>query len=106
MLLGLTHNSFGYLLPEEEFSYVDESGDAGFLLPFTGYEEFVSLGPLTVPLLRAQAYSPLFGVTIDGGAEPPLLRACRDALNTPPCVVWVVRRRLDYVPRSLFAFFG
>jgi hypothetical protein len=60
LLLGLTHDSLGYVLPESEFSYVDPSGDAGFVLPYTGYEEFVSLGPLTAPLLRSEGYAPLF----------------------------------------------
>lgn len=54
MLLGLTQNSFGYIIPEEEFRYIDASGDDGFTVPFTGYEEFLSLGPLTAPLLRME----------------------------------------------------
>jgi hypothetical protein len=61
LLLGLTHDSLGYIIPEDEFSYVDPRGETGFLLPFTSYEELVSLGPLTAPLLRTQAYAPLFG---------------------------------------------
>ena len=59
-LLGLTHASLGYIIPEDEFTYVDPTGGTGFLLPFTSYEEMVSLGPLTAPLLRTQAYAPLF----------------------------------------------
>ena len=62
MLLGLTHDSLGYILPEDEFSYIDPTGGSGLILPFTGYEEFVSLGPLTAPLLRAEGYAPLFDV--------------------------------------------
>ncbi|MES0873068.1 hypothetical protein [Sinimarinibacterium thermocellulolyticum] len=96
MLLGLTQNSFGYILPEEEFSYVDGSGDAGFLIPFTGYEEFVSLGPLTAPLLRLQAYLPLFD------AEPPAyvptyLRSCVDSTASSECLIAELARDLEYV---------
>src|SRR3546814_6144338 len=58
MLLGLTQNSFGYIIPEEEFNYLDASGDTGFLVPLTNYEQFVSLGPLTAPLWGAKAYLP------------------------------------------------
>jgi hypothetical protein len=94
-LLGLTHNSFGYLIPEEEFDPIDEHGGTGFLLPYTGYEELVSLGPLTVPLLRAGAYVPLFGAD-PAEALPPLATACAKALNAPPCLVWVASRRLQY----------
>ena len=99
-LLGLTHSSFGYVLPEEEFSYLDESGDAGFLIPFTGYEEYVSLGPLTAPILRSQAYVPLFGAGPEA-AVPPVLTACEDALNAEPCLLWVVRKRLDHLRQQL-----
>ena len=70
-LLGLTEDSLGYFIPEGEFHYVDPSGDTGFLLPFTGYEEFVSLGPLTVPLLRAEGYAPLFGADPLVALHPP-----------------------------------
>lgn len=100
VLLGLTHNSFGYLLPEEEFSYVDESGDAGFLVPFTGYEEFVSLGPLSVPLLRADAYVPLFGADA-ARALPPAVTACGRSLNAAPCLVLVAAQRLHYAQEGL-----
>ena len=93
VLLGLTHNSFGYILPEEEFSYIDESGGSGLLVPFTGYEEFVSLGPLTAPLLRANAYVPLFGAD-PAKALPPVLTACARSLNAAPCLVLVARQRL------------
>lgn len=99
MLFGLTQNSFGYILPEEEFSYVDASGDAGFLIPYTGYEEFVSLGPLTAPLLRMQAYIPLFDA-------PPLqylpeyLRACT-APGSGDCLIAEIALDLDYVQRSI-----
>lgn len=102
VLLGLTHNSFGYLLPEEEFSYLDASGDDGFLLPFTGYEEFVSLGPLTAPLLRATGYVPLFEAD-PVAALPPLATSCGRALNARPCLVWVVGRHLAYAQAGLAA---
>ena len=100
VLLGLTHNSFGYILPEEEFSYVDETGGDGLLVPFTGYEEFVSLGPLTAPLLRANAYVPLFGAD-PAEALPPVLTACARSLNAPPCLVLVARQRLAAAQRGL-----
>jgi hypothetical protein len=95
MLFGLTQNSFGYILPEEEFSYIDASGDAGFLVPFTGYEEFVSLGPLTAPLLRMQGYLPLFD------AEPieylpSYLRACA-APGSGDCLIAEIARDLEYI---------
>lgn len=55
-LLGLTQNSFGYILTEDEYgSGLMECQADGF------YEETVSLGPLTAPLLRLQAYDRLFG---------------------------------------------
>ena len=71
LLLGLTHDSLGYIVPEREFTYVDPRGDTGFLLPFTSYEEFVSLGPLTAPLLRAEGYAPLFGADPARALQPP-----------------------------------
>ncbi|HXG27314.1 MAG TPA: hypothetical protein VNJ47_00505, partial [Nevskiales bacterium] len=55
MLLGLTQNSFGYIIPEEEFG--EWEGPIPTALP---YEETVSLGPLTAPLLRSEGYIPLF----------------------------------------------
>src|SRR5690606_32075722 len=101
MLFGLTQNSFGYILPEEEFSYVDASGDTGFLIPFTGYEEFVSLGPLTAPMLRLQAYLPLFDA-------PPLeyvpvyLRSCvAEGPSSAECLIAELARDLEYVQTSL-----
>lgn len=104
MLFGLTQNSLGYILPEEEFRPVDASGDAGFLIPFTGYEEFVSLGPLTAPLLRVQAYLPLF----DAPAEeslPIYLRACFDEGGTASetCLLQETALNLEYVQDSLAA---
>lgn len=65
MLLGLTHESLGYMLDESQ--YTTESGtglvtEPDPLFPL-GYEEGVSMGPLTVPSLREQAYGPLFGAT-------------------------------------------
>ncbi len=101
MLLGLTQNSFGYILPEEEFNYIDPSGDAGFVLPFTGYEEFVSLGPLTAPLLRVQAYNPLFGVPPEDPANlPPTLTECAADPGDPDCIVPNLLARVDYIQRS------
>lgn len=101
MLLGLTQNSFGYILPEDEFSYIDASGDTGFLIPFTGYEEFVSLGPLTAPLLRLQAYVPLF----DGGlsaAIPDYLSSCFEGGPADArCLLADLARKLEYVQASL-----
>src|SRR3546814_19191767 len=98
MLLGLTQNSFGYIIPEEEFNYRDASGDTGFLVPFTNYEEFVSLGPLTVPLLRAEAYIPLF----DGPASayiPEYLRACSSPAREA-CVLTDIAPNIAYTQRS------
>ncbi|TXH04831.1 MAG: hypothetical protein E6R07_06985 [Nevskiaceae bacterium] len=101
MLLGLTHNSFGYIIPEDEFSYIDPSGSAGFVLPFTGYEEFVSLGPLTAPLLRLEAYNPLFGIPAsDPRNIPPSVSACTDNPLGSACIVWREMLRLDYIQRS------
>ncbi|MGH8530326.1 MAG: hypothetical protein ACRETN_10915 [Nevskiales bacterium] len=101
MLFGLTQNSFGYILPEEEFNYIDPSGDAGFVLPGTGYEEFVSLGPLTAPLLRIQAYNPLFGVPTDDPANlPPTLTECAADPTDPDCIVQNLLARVDYIQRS------
>jgi hypothetical protein len=102
MLFGLTQNSFGYIIPEEEFSYVDASGDAGFLVPFTGYEEFVSLGPLTAPLLRLQAYLPLFDAEpVD--YVPVYLRSCVDSTASSDCLIAELARDLEYVQNSLAA---
>ncbi|HSW14901.1 MAG TPA: hypothetical protein VLI06_18795 [Solimonas sp.] len=99
MLFGLTQNSFGYILPEEEFSYVDASGNAGFLVPFTGYEEFVSMGPLTAPLLRIEAYIPLF----DAPAEeflPIYLRACSEP-GSSDCLITDLALNLEYVQNEI-----
>ncbi len=100
MLFGLTQNSLGYILPEEEFRPVDASGDAGFLIPFTGYEEFVSLGPLTAPLLRMQAYIPLF----DAPPEvylPEYLRGClAPGIASSECLIAEVALNLEYVQDS------
>ena len=95
MLLGLTQNSLGYIIPEDEFSYIDASGNAGLIVPFTGYEEFVSLGPLTAPLLRLQAYIPLF----DAPAIeylPDYLRACVSP-GSGDCLIADVALDLEYV---------
>jgi hypothetical protein len=104
MLLGLTHNSFGYIIPEDEFQYLDASGSAGFVLPFTGYEEFVSLGPLTAPLLRLQAYNPLFDVPqSDPRNLPPSATACTTDPTGNACIVWRELSQLDYIQRSYAA---
>lgn len=102
MLFGLTHNSFGYLLPEEEFNYIDTAGDDGFTLPFTGYEEFVSLGPMTVPLLKLQGYHPLFDVGPEGNM-PAYLAACNPDPTAEACILNIQARRLDYTQRGLAA---
>lgn len=100
MLFGLTQNSFGYILPEEEYNFVDPSSDAGFVVPFTGYEEFVSLGPLTAPLLRVQAYNPLFGLgPMDPRNLPPVLSSCEDP-GRAECAVSNLLARLDYIQRA------
>ncbi len=101
MLLGLTHNSFGYIIPEEEFNFIDSSGDAGFVLPFTGYEEFVSLGPLTAPLLRLQAYNPLFGIAAnDPRNAPPSATACAADAGSRACLVQRLIENVDYIQRN------
>lgn len=101
MLLGLTHNSFGYIIPEEEFSYIDETGDAGFTLPFTSYEEYVSMGPLTAPLLRMQAYAPLFDAEPLAYA-PPSLVACAQAQDQQRCYLQAIVDRLGYIQRGYY----
>jgi len=101
MLMGLTHNSFGYIIPEEEFSYLDAGGNTGFVLPLTGYEEFVSLGPLTAPMLRMQAYNPLFGIGPDDPRNlPPTLTACADNPASGQCLLSQTLFRIDYIQRS------
>ncbi len=107
MLFGLTQNSFGYILPEEEFSFIDPSGDAGFLVPFTSYEEFVSLGPLTAPLLRLQAYDPLFGFPPpDPQNIPPTIAECQsdpaneNTANASDCIIPNLLARIDYIQRA------
>ncbi|MES1944118.1 hypothetical protein PC39_08384 [Salinisphaera sp. PC39] len=96
MLLGLTQDSYGYILPEEEFSYLDLTGDAGFLLPFTSYEEYVSLGPLTAPLLRLQGYQPLFDAAPGEGLSPALA-ACAGVDNGEQCLLGDLFGRLDRI---------
>ncbi len=104
MLLGLTQNSFGYIIPEEEFRYLDASGDAGLIVPFTGYEEFVSLGPLTAPLLRLQGYLPLFGKSAaSADALPEYLVACQDDPSSRDCLFSMAGFNIDYVQRSYAA---
>lgn len=63
MLFGLTQESLGYMLDESQYSTENGTGlvtEPDPLFPL-GYEEGVSMGPLTVPALREQAYGPLFG---------------------------------------------
>src|SRR5687768_11014663 len=75
MLLDLAPNSVGYTVPEGESSYGDQERDDALVAPFTGYDEIVSLGPLTAPMLRSQGYTPLFGA--DPAKDiPPALAAC------------------------------
>ncbi len=102
MLLGLTQNSFGYIIPEEEFSALDASGDGGLAgVPFTGYEEFVSLGPLTAPLLRTQGYIPLFELEEEAQAYlPPYLAACQTDAASNECLFSMAGFRVDYVQRE------
>ena len=100
MLLGLTQNSLGYIIPEEEFNYLNPTGDDGFVLPFTGYEEFVSLGPLTAPLLRLQAYGPLFDVGPEDPRNLPSIAACLDDPQRSDCAVTQVLANLDFIQRA------
>lgn len=99
MLLGLTQNSFGYILPEEEFSYIDNAGDDGFFLPFTGYEEFVSLGPLTAPLLKLQGYNVLFDVAAT--ELPAYLATCMQDPRDPACILNIQGQRLNLTQQAL-----
>ncbi len=98
MLLGLTHNSFGYILPEEEFNYINEVGETG-LLPYTNYEEFVSFGPLTAPLLRVQGYNPLFDAPPQAYL-PPSLSACFGVDNGARCIVEDIAARPGWYQRA------
>jgi predicted acyl esterase len=101
MLLGLTQNSFGYIIPEEEFNLIDPSGDAGLVAPFTGYEENVSLGPLTAPLLRFQAYHPLFDVGPDDPRNvPPVVLACSSDPMSEACALNNVGSRIQYIQNA------
>ncbi|WP_156966500.1 hypothetical protein [Algiphilus aromaticivorans] len=102
MLLGLTHNSFGYIIPADEFNYLDTGGGTGLFLPFTNYEEFVSLGPLTAPLLRLQAYAPLFDVAPgDLEALPPAFTACFDDPAAEDCLINSLVMQLDFLQQGL-----
>ncbi len=100
LLLGLTHNSFGYILPEEEFSYLNADGDDGFVLPFTRYEEFVSLGPLTAPLLRLQAYAPLFDIDADDPRANPAEAACLADPRDPRCAITQLLAEIDRIQKA------
>lgn len=96
MLLGLTQDSMGYILPEEEFNYLDLTGETGFLLPFTNYEEWVSMGPLTAPLLRILAYNPLFDAPPQANV-PPALAACYSEAGNERCLLDDISAQLDYI---------
>ena len=101
MLFGLTQDSYGYLIPEEEFNYIDVSGDAGLIVPFTGYEEFVSLGPLSAGLLRLQGYNPLFNIAAtDPRNLPPSVTACVDDPAGRACLMTHTIAKLDYAQRA------
>lgn len=102
MLLGLTHNSFGYIIPEEEFSYVDQTGGDGLVAPFTGYEENVSLGPLTAPLLRTQAYNPLFEQPPEQNL-PPTLSSCLESTDSSACILQLLDNRISTLLNGLEA---
>lgn len=96
MLFGLTQDSMGYLLPEEEFNYVSLAGETGFLIPYTNYEEWISMGPLSVPLLRIQAYNPLFDQPPQANV-PPALAACYGAADdNERCAVEDIVAQLGY----------
>lgn len=88
MLLGLTHNSFGYLIPEEEFGGPLPKGPDYEPL----YEELVSLGPATAPLLRFQAYFPLFNVPPEAYA-PGYLMACQAGPDQDDCLLRIMQFR-------------
>ena len=88
MLLGLTHNSFGYIIPEEEFGGPLPKNSGYELI----YEETVSLGPLTAPLLRYQAYFPLFNVAPEFYA-PAYLTACQGSPDSDACLVKILQFR-------------
>ncbi len=72
-LLGLTQNSFGYILDESQFA--TENGTTLVTAPDPvyplGYEEGVSLGVGTAEALRVQAWNPLFGLPANNGAPGP-----------------------------------
>lgn len=94
MLMGLTQQSFGYIIPENEFAV----GEA--LVLSDPYEEIVSLGPLTAPLLRMQAYNPLFGIAQDSPDNlPPWLSACENT-DDPNCILNEIGRRLGHLPSA------
>ncbi|MFC4252811.1 hypothetical protein [Sinimarinibacterium flocculans] len=90
MLLGLTQNSFGYIIPLDEF-VVGE-----ILAGSDPYEELVSLGALTAPLLMLQAYRPLFDAPMaELGGDP--LSAC---LTEPSSTDCLIARVLVYLRNS------
>ena len=83
MLCGLTHNSLGYILPRDEFGRVNENDGPTRLddcissmggdceAPDTPYEETVSLGPATAPLLEELGYNVLFDDSLPTTPPPP-----------------------------------
>lgn len=91
MLLGLTQQSFGYIIPENEFLI-------GEVLVFNDpYEEIVSLGPLTAPMLRLQGYNPLFDVPPTSLDNLPLwLAACANT-DDPACIINEIGQRLVHI---------
>lgn len=95
MLFGLTQDSMGYLLPEEEFNYISLAGETGFLVPFTNYEEWISMGPLSVPLLRVLGYNRLFDQDAQANI-PPSVAACYGADTHERCFIEDVVAQLNY----------
>src|SRR6185503_2652247 len=64
-------------------------------------EEFVSLGPLTAPALRLQAYNPLFGIAAsDPRNAPPSATACLSDSNSRACMLQRLISNMDYIQRS------
>ncbi len=88
MLLGLTHNSFGYIIPEQEFG-----GTVAGLPDDLLYEEIVSLGPLTAPMLRLQGYFPLFDAP-PAAYAPEYLTACQATPDSNECMLQILQYRL------------
>jgi hypothetical protein len=91
MLLGLTQNSFGYIIPLDEFAVGE------VLAASAPYEELVGLGALTAPLLMLQAYRPLFDAPLaEVGGDP--LTAC---VSDPQSTDCLLARLLVYLRNSV-----